>query len=481
MRFLERLTQHGATHGDRPAIVTDSVSVTYRDLCRVVARSTLALKEWGISASDVVGVRIDDELAHLIVSLAIMGSGAAHITLATHDTAQVRADVTRRAAVSRTVSGQDLPRLFDRRWLREPWHDDRVAGGRPATLYLKTSGTTGDMNIVPFSECRIADQAKRHADYAGERLLRLASIEHNNSKRHRLYCVWAGGTNVFRPKGPFDLIAFVLEKDVTCLDISRMHASDIAAMEGADRLSKVKLRTGGSAVPYAVRQRIEQLVTRELYVRYAATECGAIAMARPGQHDSAETVGVPLDGVELQIVDSDDAPLPRGSSGQIRLRTAGAATGYLNSPEDTAKRFRSGWFYPGDMGCLRPDGQLVIQGRSDDMIVLNGLNIFPAEIERVLESHPDVAAAAAFGLPSQVHGQIPVAAVELKPGAGTAMADLRQFARAALALKAPRRILVLARLPRNAQGKVVKREILPLFTTERAGEGEHQHSRYRRS
>jgi acyl-CoA synthetase (AMP-forming)/AMP-acid ligase II len=472
MRFLDRLAEHEATRGVRPAVVTDSIAASYGALRGAVAKSIVALRKSGVSATDVVGLSIDDELAHLVVSLAIMGVGATQITLATHDTEQVRAEVARRAAVTRSISSQDLPLLFDRSWLRQPPQLDRQPDGvKPAMLYLKTSGTTGDMNIVPFSEGQIAEQAKRHADYAGERLLRLASIEHNNSKRHRLYCVWAGGTNVFRPKGSFDLIGFVRERSVTCLDISRMHASDIAAMEGAGRLSAVKLRTGGSAVPYAVRQRIERLVTRKLYVRYAATECGAIAMARPGEHDVSETVGVPLDGVELEIVDGCGNPLPRGDSGQIRLLTAGIATGYLNSPEDTAKRFRSGWFYPGDMGCLRADGQLVIQGRSDDMIVLNGLNIFPAEIERVLESHPDIACAAALALPSQVHGQIPVAAVELKPGAATAVIELRRFARAALALKAPRRILVLERLPRNAQGKVLKRDILPLFTG-RGGESE---------
>jgi acyl-CoA synthetase (AMP-forming)/AMP-acid ligase II len=327
------------------------------------------------------------------------------------------------------------------------------------------------MNIVPLSEQQILDQSMRNTDYAGERLLRLASIEHNNSKRHRLYCVLAGGTNVFRPKGSFDFIDFVLKHEVTCVDISRMHASDIATLPGADKLANVKLRTGGSAVPYGVRKRIEENVSRNLYVRYAATECGSISMAGPGEHDEAETVGKVTNGVDLEIVDDRGNRLAVGESGQIRLRAPGVATGYLNSPEDTAKRFKAGWFYPGDVGCIHEDGRLGIQGRTDDMIILNGLNIFPAEIERVLEGHPDIGYAAALGLPSQVHGQIPVAAVELKENAVTSPAELRRFSRAKLGLKAPRRILILDSLPRNSQGKVLKRAILPLF---KSAPGKHE-------
>ncbi len=207
-----------------------------------------------------------------------------------------------------------------------------------------------------------------------------------------------------------------------------MHASEIASLDGAYKLSAVKLRTGGSAIPYAVRKRIEQNVTHNLYVRYAATECGSISMARPGEHDEAETVGLMLDSIELEIVDDLGNRMAVGESGQIRMRAPGVATCYLNSPEDTAKRFRDGWFYPGDMGCIRKDGALIVQGRSDDMFILNGVNIFPVEIERVLEGHPDVSCAAALGLPSQVHGHIPVAAVEMKKSALTSPAELRHFA-----------------------------------------------------
>ena len=470
MRFLERLSQHARSRGEHEAVVTNSFTLNYSDLFQCVNRTALALRSSGFAASDIVGLTLDDEIENLIVSLALMAMGAGQITLASHDTADMRTNIAERVGLTKVVSVVEASNVFDHAWLKP----GACAGDRyiaaseagAATVYFRTSGTTGDINIVPLTEHQIADQSERNGDYALERLLRLASIEHNNSKRHRLYCVWVGGTNVFRPKTPFAFIDFVLDHNVTCLDISRMHASDIVTLDGADKLSQVKLRTGGSAIPYAVRKKIEEHVTRKLYVRYAATECGSISIARPGEHDEAETVGLVVDGVELEIVDDKGNRMAAGESGQIRLRAPGIAAGYLNAPADSAKRFRDGWFYPGDVGCLREDGALIIQGRIDDMFILNGVNIFPAEIEGMLETHPDVCCAAALGLPSQVHGHIPVAAVELKKNAVTSAAELRRFARAALGLKAPRRILVLDSLPRNSQGKITRRALLPLFTSE---------------
>jgi long-chain acyl-CoA synthetase len=139
------------------------------------------------------------------------------------------------------------------------------------------------------------------------------------------------------------------------------------------------------------------------------------------------------------------------------------ASGYVDNPQQSALRFRDGWFYPGDLGLLRGDGQLVVQGRHDDMIVLNGLNIFPAEIERVLERHPAVAEAAALPLASLVHGQIPVAAVVLRPGEEVSAADLRRYCHQQLGLRAPRRVLVIERLPKNSQGKTVKKDLVACF------------------
>lgn len=465
MGFFAKLVEHTANKIAHPAIISESLSLTYGELFFCVKKTALNLDVAGFRPSDVVGICVENEVDHLIISLSLLAMGASMITLPGHDSLQLRTSLAHRVSVTRIIESADTHKFLDYRCNESP-SPAFPPGGQIAVasvLYFRTSGTTGDVNVVPFSEAQVAAQADRHREYAGERLLRLASIEHNNSRRHRLYCVWQGGTNVFKPRGKFDLVQFVLQHRVSCLDISRMHASDLTALNTAGKLSGLKIRTGGSAVPYAVRRAIQEKVTTNLYVRYAATECGAISMAGPGDHDEAGAVGIPLDGVELEIVDDEGCRLPLGERGEIRIRAEGVASTYLNSPSDTAKRFRDGWFYPGDLGHFHDSGQLVLDGRTDDMIILNGLNIFPAEIERVLETHPDVDSVAALGLPSQVHGQIPVAAVTLKVGATVSAVELRGFVRTSLGLRAPRRIIVLDTFPRNSQGKVLKRELLKSF------------------
>jgi long-chain acyl-CoA synthetase len=455
MGILHRLQDLARLRPGHAAVCDAHRQWSYAELLQRVRAACGRLREQGIGPGSVVGLALDDEAEHLLATLALLAAGARQVVLATHDPEPVRRQLAERVGVTHLLGpAGTLPQAAE--------GGRAAAGGGSGALVLKTSGTTGQTNLIVFSEAQIALQAGRHADYRDERLLRMASIEHNNSKRHRLYCLWAGGTNVFRPVNT-QIIDFALAHGVTCLDISRMHAADLAASSGAQRLAGIKLRTGGSAVPLGVRQAIEQQVTRQLFVRYAASECGAISMALPDEHDAYESSGRPLPGIELQVIGADGSVLPPGEAGEIRVRAPGMASGYLDNPAQTAQRFRDGWFYPGDVGRLRVDGQLLVQGRSDDMIVLNGLNIFPAEIETVLERHVAVAEAAALPLASAVHGQIPVAAVVLQADAAMTADELRRWCHAQLGLRAPRRVLVLDRLPKNSQGKVMKKELVSAF------------------
>lgn len=465
MGFFDKLAEYAAHKTTHPAIISEYLSLTYGELFNCIKGTTTRLLSAGFGPSEVVGICVEDEVDHLVISLSLLATGASLVTLPRHDPPQLRDRLAHSASVTQIFESGEVQKFLDYCG-SEPLPSVLPAESQAAAasiLYFRTSGTTGEVNIVPFSEAQIAAQASRQSEYADDRLLRLASIEHNNSKRHRLYCVWQGGTNVFRPAGKFDLVQFVSSYQISCLDISRMHASDLTVLDTAGKLSGLRLRLGGSAVPYAVRRAIQEKVTKNLYVRYAATECGAISMAGPDDHDEEGVVGIPLDGVEVEIVDDQGRCLPLNEVGEIRIRADGIASAYLNSPLDTAKRFRNGWFYPGDLGHIREGGQLVLDGRMDDMIILNGLNIVPAEIERVLEAHPNVDCAAALGLTSQVHGKIPVAAVTLKPGSLVTVVELRVFARERLGLRSPRRIIVLESFPRNSQGKVLRRELLKSF------------------
>lgn len=454
------------------AVVAAGIELDYAALLHRVDQGAAFLATRGIGRGATVGLTIRDEVEHLIASLSLFALGARQITLASHDQPDMRRDLAGRAGVTH--------RLID-----DPAFDDGAAlawtagetsatlsftpAGSGGRLFLRTSGTTGKTNILDFSETQIGLQAERHREYADERLLRLAGIEHNNSKRHRLYALWNGGTNIFFDNRDPDLIGFIRAARVSCLDVSRMHAEGLPHLKGADQLAALKIRTGGSAVPWPTRDAIERAVSRNLYVRYAASETGAIAMALPGEHDADECSGRPVAGVEVRIVDSSGAELPPGQVGQIGIRAPGMAERYHDNAEQSAERFRDGWFYPGDVGYRRADGQVVVQGRADEMIIMNGLNIFPKEIEAVLESHPQVRCAAAVAIESRIHGNIPVAAVELSEDAAIAGAELIRWAHPQLGLRAPKRIVVVPALPRNSQGKITRRDLIPLFAAKRPG------------
>jgi acyl-CoA synthetase (AMP-forming)/AMP-acid ligase II len=141
----------------------------------------------------------------------------------------------------------------------------------------------------------------------------------------------------------------------------------------------------------------------------------------------------------------------------VRVRGEGVIKAYLDNPEATARHMRGGWFHPGDLASFTARGALVLQGRTDDMMIFDGLNIYPAEIERALLQHPAVAEAAAFPVRSKVHQDRPAAAVVLRHPAPER--DIKAWCRERIGSAAPHLVLILAGLPRNAGGKVVKREL----------------------
>ena len=186
-----------------------------------------------------------------------------------------------------------------------------------------------------------------------------------------------------------------------------------------------------------------------------------------GTRTILESVGIPAPWVELEIVDGDGRALPAGEVGELRVRSECMTHEYYGDPVATSRHFRNGWFYPGDLASLTAGGALCLHGRADDMMTLNSIKIFPAEIERVLEEHPGVKAAAAFARSSEAHGDIPVAAVELHAAARIGGDELMALRRERLGVRAPRKIIVVDALPRNAAGKILKHELIDLIVPDR--------------
>ena len=170
------------------------------------------------------------------------------------------------------------------------------------------------------------------------------------------------------------------------------------------------------------------------------------------------SVGLPLPGVEIRITDGDGNPLPQGEIGMIEVRGPNVFQGYWKMPEKTQAEFRKdGFFITGDLGAIGPDGYLRIVGRSKDLIITGGLNVYPREIESLIDELPGVEESAVVGLPHDDFGEGVTAFLVAKEGAGLTETDVLDSLCDRLArFKLPKRVLFVDQLPRNSMGKVQK-------------------------
>jgi acyl-coenzyme A synthetase/AMP-(fatty) acid ligase len=215
------------------------------------------------------------------------------------------------------------------------------------------------------------------------------------------------------------------------------------------------LMIGGSTVSMDLRKKIREQFCERLFILYGTNETHTSTCTRlPQVFDTDRTVGVPHPGFTVEIVDRQDRPLGRGVPGLIRIKSPATIAGYLGDDEATREHFRDGWFYPGDVGILTTDGQLIHRGRADGMMVMNGINIFPAEIEQAVATHPAVADCVALGIPHPVSESVPICVVALHAGAQASPEEIRDHARARIGVIYPRLVLVVDAIPRSEQGKL---------------------------
>ena len=228
-------------------------------------------------------------------------------------------------------------------------------------------------------------------------------------------------------------------------------------------LSRVRLITSGSdRLPDEIFTGFQETFHYTLLERYGMTETGMNCSNPLKGERRLGSVGLPLSGVEVRVVNPEhDELLPDGEIGEVQLRGPNVFKGYWKQPQKTAEAFTAdGWFRTGDLGFREPDGYLTLCGRSKDLIISGGLNIYPPEVERVLAEHPSVDACAVIGCPDREWGEQVTAVVVLHAGESVSGADLIAFCRERLApYKSPKSVVFKEELPRNAMGKVQKAEL----------------------
>lgn len=364
------------------------------------------------------------------------------------------------------------------------WRDQQSArdpktpvGKNDPVLQMYTSGTTGHpkgvmITNIGVSALRVTEG--QDGDWAvwGDDEICLVSmpIFHVSGTCFAIWGFHTGATNVILPQADADAIVdAIVNHRVTKLLIVPALIQMILERPDIDKVDLTSVRTlyyGASPISGDLLARSLAVFGCNFVQLYGMTETsGTIAHLGPDQHDVKGTprmasCGRAVAGVEIRIVDENGRTLPPREIGEIVIKSPTIMLGYWRKEEATQEVLRDGWYYSGDTGYLDEDGYLYICDRIKDMIVSGGENVYPAEVEKALQSHPAVREVAVIGVPDKKWGEAVKAVIALKPGATATAEELIAYARTLIAgYKVPKSIDFMDSLPRNAAGKILRREL----------------------
>jgi long-chain acyl-CoA synthetase len=454
-----------AAAGRRPrhvALRWEGGALTYRDLAARTADFAEHLAARGVRAGQRVALSIPNRADFVV---ALLGGLAAGVTVAPLDVL-LKDD-------ERAVIVADLePALLVEAGIGGDLMEQMLPGASAATpapaLALYTSGSTGRPKGSLLSHAALAFA---NASWAGpvmglredDVVLAALPLAHSFGLNGALLAPLLSGATVrlverFVPEA----VARTLETDgVTVLPaVATMFRRLLDA--GFAGASKLRLAVSGAApCPWDLAQAWGSRTGVRIVRGYGMTELfRPLSYLADDPTDHPECVGRPVPGVEIRVVDDDGLAVAHGEEGELLIRTPAAMDGYLGGAEDTAAVLVDGWFRTGDLARVTADGYVAIVGRKRERIKRGGFSVFPAEVEAVLVAHPAVAEVAVAGVPDSALGEEVAAWIALKPGLHADTDELIAWCRERLAsFKYPRRIRLVAALPRSAAGKVLKAQL----------------------
>lgn len=232
----------------------------------------------------------------------------------------------------------------------------------------------------------------------------------------------------------------------------------IAQRADKEDFSQVKLIvSGGSSLPQEICEQFEKKIGKNVVEGYGLSEASPIVSLNPIDKVKYCSIGKPLPGVEVQIIDTDNLVLPSGEIGELLVRGPNVMQGYYQLPEETGKALQNGWLHTGDLAYIDQDGYIFIVDRLKDMILVNGENIYPREIEELLYAYPAIAEAAVIGIPNKQYGTSVHAYIVVNEGSMIDKKKLRTYLQGKIApYKIPREFITVDSLPKTSTGKILK-------------------------
>jgi long-chain acyl-CoA synthetase len=353
---------------------------------------------------------------------------------------------------------------------------DRLAAPTDRAMQMYTSGTTGHPKGVELSQYAMVVAAIEGlsvwpAMYEPDAaVLATMPLFHIAAANLGIAGLYAGArAEIMRDASPGELIRIIAEHGIRVVPLPATVIHEIINLPNIDTFDLSKLDTlliAGSGIAVELLREAQRVLGCGFALSYGMTECcGGLTYLGPDVcvHDAGKkllSAGRPIGNCQVKIASSDGQDLPTGEIGEIVCKSDRVMTSYWNRPEATAEATRDGWYLSGDAGYLDDEGFLYVVDRIKDMVVSGGENIYPVEIENELMKHPSVDDVAVIGVPDEKWGEALLANIILKQGQQVPGEELTSFLRSSLAgYKIPRRYEFVTAFPRNATGKVLKREM----------------------
>ena len=485
------VTESASRAPGKVAVRLGAAELTYAELDDHSARLATVLRERGVRPGDRVGVMLPNVPQFPIAYYGALRAGAvvvpmnvllkrreiafyledsgAKLLLAWHGFAEeARAGAAAAGAELIEVEPASFPELLA---AAEPSPGLAETDAEDTAVILYTSGTTGSPKGAELTHANLhrnADVSRRTTCgiAAGDVVLGSLPLFHSFGQTVAMNAtLMAGGTLTLVPKfDPGEALATMARDGVT-------HFYGVPTMFGAllhhpERASfdTAALRTcvtGGASMPVEVLRGFEQAFGAVVLEGYGLSETSPVASSNhPGQGRKAGSIGTPIEGVEMKVVDEHGEEVAQGEIGEIVIRGHNVMKGYWQRPEATAEAMRGGWFHSGDMARVDEEGYFFIVDRKKDLIIRGGYNVYPREVEEILYEHPKIREAAVVGVPDDEWGEEIGAAVVLHEGQELAPAEVSEYVRGQIAAyKYPRIVWFVDELPKGPTGKILKREI----------------------
>ncbi len=477
MNLIDKIQQTASQHASAPAFISGGKILSYRDFYTLLCATVKILHERGIRAGDVVGISLDQSPLHIIIMLALARLGAISIPLHIMLPPAHRGKLVSKYGVATIISHRDEYKIDGINFIKLETVSTAKNGAdmdvtdftpdadTPFRISL-SSGTTGEPKGLLFTQGYLLDRIEKTL-YECDCSSRLLPFDLNFALgfTFAIGMLTTGGAIVFPLSSkPTELIETINLHGITHAllpPVMLMRISHLLPGDGGIAFPTLKhLRVVGGATSKTLLDILQTRFTPNVYTVYGLTELGAISIATPKLlAEWPSSSGKLQKWAKLEIRDENDKAVPKGESGEIRVKLEGMPTEYFNGPEQTAQKFRKGWFYTGDCGRISKEGMIFIEGRIDDVINLDGHKLSPNHVEEILVQHPDVREAIAFALEDASGERSLVAAIVPQENNEIRQDDLIEFAKRQLGMFYPKRLFIMRDFPRNSNGKVLRDKV----------------------